>query len=120
MLEWRRLWRDRSGEGAFDDGRQAPFAAACGVVHGHAEEFLAYGKTDANRNYEVNSWNEGQLPIGVYRVLIAPPPMPARRQRPRRSIFDHPEMEVMKMGFPKKYRDTSTSGLGMRSRWSRT
>lgn len=74
--------------------------------------FLAYGKTDADGKFQVDSWNEGKLPIGKYHVMIAPPPFegPKKEMTPEER-FDHPEMEVMKMEFPKKYRETATSGL---------
>ncbi|HVJ84265.1 MAG TPA: hypothetical protein VM452_01405 [Caulifigura sp.] len=74
--------------------------------------FLAYGKTDKEGRYQVNSWNEGKLPIGKYEVMIAPPPLEApKKELTPEERFDHPEMEVAKMEFPKRYRETSTSGL---------
>ncbi len=35
--------------------------------------FLAYGLTDAEGNFTITSWNEGNMPIGKYTVSVAPP-----------------------------------------------
>jgi hypothetical protein len=76
--------------------------------------FLAFGITDADGDFVVNSWNNGDMPTGKYKVMIAPPP--ARHDANQLSAedrFEHPELvdPVIKIEFPEKYRDATTSGI---------
>jgi hypothetical protein len=77
--------------------------------------FLAFGKTDADGKFEVSSWNQGDMPIGKYKVMIAAPPasMKPESEISAEERFDNPESiePVTKLAFPKKYTDTTTSGL---------
>lgn len=77
--------------------------------------FLAFGLTDAEGKFEVKSWNEGAMPIGVYKVMVAPPASapPPPQNYTAEELFDKPELldPVVKAEFPMKYRDTQTSGL---------
>jgi hypothetical protein len=77
--------------------------------------FLAFGITDADGEFVVSSWNNGDMPIGKYKVMIAPPP-PAphdANKLPAEDRFEHPELvdPVIKVEFPQKYRDATTSGI---------
>jgi len=77
--------------------------------------YLAYGETDADGHFEVNSWNNGDMPVGTYKVQIGGPPAPeARKDLTAEELFDHPELidpVAPPIQFPKKYVDKSTSGL---------
>ena len=76
--------------------------------------FLAFGMTDANGDFTVDSWNNGNMPLGTYRVWVTPPPSaaPAKELTPEER-FDHPELVEprAKLEFPKKYADAKSSGL---------
>jgi hypothetical protein len=93
-----------------------PLAVGTAVSFMQMEKgFLAFGQTDAEGKFEVNSWNGGAMPVGKYKVMIAPPTanLPDPNSVSPEEAFDHPELldPVVKAEFPKKYRDTQTSGL---------
>jgi len=77
--------------------------------------FLAFGLTDAEGRFEVKSWNDGEMPVGVYKVMIAPPASapPPPQNYTAEELFENPDLAdpVVKAEFPQKYRDTQTSGL---------
>lgn len=77
--------------------------------------FLAFGLTDADGDFMLNSWNNGAMPVGKYKVMIAPPPPGPHdpNQMTAEDRFEKPELvePAGKAEFPKKYRDTTTSGL---------
>ncbi|UUO06369.1 hypothetical protein M4951_23860 [Blastopirellula sp. J2-11] len=76
----------------------------------------AYGGTDERGNFAIDSFNDGNIPIGVYRVMIQPP-------ESQLGVEDEPSAEELlensagpktqKKGneFAFKYRQLSTSGL---------
>jgi len=75
--------------------------------------FLAFGMTDAEGKFEVNSWNNGNMPIGKYDVMIAPPSGGDVSNLSAEERFDNPESSSAKSKvlFPSRYRETTTSGL---------
>jgi len=91
-----------------------PIAAGTAVSFMQMEKgFLAFGLTDEEGKFEVKSWNNGQMPVGKYKVMIAPAAVPPAKNLTPEEAFDHPELvePATKADFPKKYRDTQTSGL---------
>jgi hypothetical protein len=91
-----------------------PVAAGTAVVFmnmtaGHT----CMGATDAQGNYTLDSWNDGDMPVGTYDVMIRPsgPEMDAN---PAASDIDNPDAgpaEEIVFDFPKKYGALATSGL---------
>ncbi|HWL08795.1 MAG TPA: carboxypeptidase-like regulatory domain-containing protein [Planctomicrobium sp.] len=93
------------------------------LVPGHAvlfmeplKGFIAFGQTDANGLFQIDSWNQGKMPVGMYQVQIIPPA--AREQKSQRALsteeqFENPESPVRTadIRFPKKYCEFKTSGL---------
>lgn len=79
--------------------------------------FLAFGTTDAEGRFKIDSWNAGDMPIGTYKVMIAPPAAtPARDPSTitAEEAFENPELidpVQPKAPFHPRYRDTSTSQL---------
>lgn len=77
--------------------------------------FLAYGITDAEGKFEVKSWNDGQMPIGSYDVMIGPPGGETAEisQQSAEDRFDNPQGNAAKnrVAFPARYRETTKSGL---------
>ena len=77
--------------------------------------FLAYGETDVDGYYDVSSWNNGNMPLGTYKVYIGTPPAPEpRTDLTPEEAFDHPELvdpPAPPLEFPKKYLDRDASGL---------
>ena len=77
--------------------------------------FLAFGETDAEGNFEIASWNGGQMPLGKYKVYITPPPgtptEAANLNAEQR--FDSPDQveKGPKLEYPQKYADKNKSGL---------
>lgn len=94
-----------------------PLAAGTAVSFMQMEKgFLAFGLTDAEGKFEVKSWNNGAMPVGKYKVMLAPAAaQPARDPKTisAEEAFENPELldPTSNTDFPKKYRDTSTSGL---------
>jgi hypothetical protein len=77
--------------------------------------YLAFGLTDAEGNYKVTTWNDGNMPIGTYRVMVHPPaPANDSETASAEEILANPEKykaRPVKTDIPKKYREVSTSGL---------
>jgi len=77
--------------------------------------FLAYGTTDADGKFEVKTFNEGEMPIGVYKVQVAAAPASAKdaAQASAEDRFEKPEVLAPRTAstFPKKYTDFVTSGI---------
>lgn len=91
-----------------------PLTEGTQVVFMHPEKgYAAFGSTDAEGNFQITSWNDGNLPIGTYRVMIQPP---AGELNPDTATDEQllagaqPET-VPEAEFDFKYRQTSTSGL---------
>jgi hypothetical protein len=97
------------------DGKPLPAGHAVTFME-MQKGYLAFGVTDEEGNYEVNSWNDGYMPVGPYKVAIAPPvgTPPDTSQYSADELFEHPELMDEPGGkalFPRKYLATSTSGL---------
>jgi hypothetical protein len=91
-----------------------PLAAGTAISFMQMEKgFLAFGTTDADGKFRVDSFNGGDMPAGKYKVMIAPPAAEAPKAVSAEEAFEKPELvdPVVKAEFPKKYRDTNTSGL---------
>ncbi len=77
--------------------------------------FLAFGLTDAEGKFEVKSWNDGQMPIGSYDVMIGPPGGEAAdvSSMSAEERFDNPQggADKNRVAFPARYRETTKSGL---------
>lgn len=76
--------------------------------------FLAFGLTDAEGTFSVDSWNEGNLPVGQYKAWLAAPAGAPPRELTSEERMDHPELAAeprVRYEFPKKYLDIKTSGL---------
>jgi hypothetical protein len=90
-----------------------PMEAGTGVTFMEPMKgFLALGLTDAEGNFVVNTFNEGEMPVGKYQVSIAPPdPNTAEWEKltPEQK-FDRPEPKAKRV-FPKRYLDLKTSKL---------
>lgn len=80
-----------------------------------AKGYLAYGETDPEGRYEVNSWNNGDMPVGTYKVRIGGPPAPPPpTDLTAEEAFDNPELvepQAPPIVFPQKYLDENSSGL---------
>jgi len=94
-----------------------PLATGTAVSFMQMEKgFLAFGLTDADGKFTVKSWNNGDMPVGKYKVMLAPSttatPAPEKPVSAEEA-FDKPELvdPPVSVDFPKKYRDTTTSGL---------
>ena len=48
--------------------------------------YLAFGTTDAEGKFTVNTWNNGKMPVGPYRVFIAPPRDPSEDLTPEQRM----------------------------------
>ena len=75
--------------------------------------FLAFGMTDAEGKFEIKSWNNGNMPIGKYDVMIAPPSGDDVSNLSAEERFEKPEGSTPKSAvlFPSRYRETTKSGL---------
>jgi hypothetical protein len=82
------------------------------VVFMHAEKgYAAFGNTDSAGSYKIISWNDGNLPIGKYQVMIQAPAGSDPDSVSAEQMLE-PQMDGIKEAeFPFKYRQTSTSGL---------
>ncbi|TWT32802.1 hypothetical protein [Blastopirellula retiformator] len=74
----------------------------------------AYGGTDEQGAFSIDSLNDGDLPIGVYRVMIQPPEsqLGMEDELSAEEMLENsakPKKQVAE--FPFKYRQLSTSGL---------
>jgi len=77
---------------------------------GHA----CMGVTSAEGAYTLDSWNNGNLPVGRYEVMIQPPvPVDPETLDPE-ALLNNPklmESTRVKYDFPQKYSQLSSSGL---------
>ena len=76
--------------------------------------FLAYGITDAEGKFNVKSWNNGNMPIGKYDVMIAPPGGESTEdaQLSAEDRFDKQQVSgKLRSPIPARYRETTTSGI---------
>ena len=95
------------------DGKQLPAGHAVSFMQ-MEKGFLAFGMTNAEGNFEVKSWNDGNMPIGKYDVMIAPPVGGVDEAAlSAEDRFEKPELLAPKSNvlFPARYRETTTSGL---------
>ena len=73
------------------------------------------GETDAEGNFEVDSWNNGDMPVGTYKVQIGGPPAPPpRTDLSDEDRFDNPELAeppTPPITFPRRYLDKTSSRL---------
>ena len=74
-----------------------------------AKGYCASGYLDAGGNYKATSWNDGNLPVGTYKVTVQPPPPPELSAE--EALSDHGEKSNPPAEFPEKYREAATSGL---------
>jgi hypothetical protein len=89
-----------------------PLLAGTQVVFMHPENgYAAFGNTDAAGAYKITSWNDGNLPVGKYQVMVQGPVGTDPDSVTAEQMLE-PQMEGIKEAeFPFKYRQTSTSGL---------
>ena len=94
------------------DGKQLPAGHAVSFMQ-MEKGFLAFGMTDAEGKFEIKSFNNGNMPIGMYDVMIAPPSGGDVSNLSAEERFDKPELSApkSKVLFPSRYRETTTSGL---------
>lgn len=76
--------------------------------------YACMGQTGPAGEYTLDSWNDGNLPVGKYEVMIQPPaPIDPETIDPQ-ALIDNPKlMEQTKVtyDFPQKYSQLSSSGL---------
>jgi hypothetical protein len=101
------------------DGKPLPAGYAVSFMQMQSG-FLAYGTTDAEGKFVVNTLNDGNMPIGKYDVMVAPPGgegsitdedlnMSAEERFEKQQQTGTPLPK--KGSIPLKYRQTTTSGL---------
>jgi hypothetical protein len=74
--------------------------------------YLAFGTTDEDGRFVVNSWKNGDMVPGRYKAYISPPQ--TEENLDDRHRFDHPDRSPAKhvaVEFPERYRTMETSGL---------
>jgi len=80
------------------------------LTTGHA----CMGATNQAGDFTLDSWNNGNLPVGKYEVMIQPPaPVDPETIDPQ-ALIDNPglmESTRLKFDFPQKYSQLATSGL---------
>lgn len=94
------------------------------LAPGHAVTFMdmergyvAFGLTDKDGRFVVDTWNDGAMPVGEYKVMIAPPEGTSAAEEKEYTsdeLFDNPELMDAPAGeavYPRKYANTKTSGL---------
>ncbi|HUP82279.1 MAG TPA: hypothetical protein VM260_27245, partial [Pirellula sp.] len=93
------------------DGKVLPAGHAVSFMQ-MDKGFLAFGMTDDDGKFEVKSWNSGDMPIGKYDVMIAPPSGGDASNLSAEERFEKPDMSSpkSKVQFPTRYRETTTSG----------
>lgn len=76
--------------------------------------YACMGQTGPGGEFTLDSWNQGNLPVGKYEVMIQPPaPLDPETIDPQ-ALIDNPklmEQTRVKYDFPKKYSQLSSSGL---------
>lgn len=93
-----------------------PLQAGTHVVFQHGDRgYLAYGTTNATGEFTIDSWNNGQLPVGGYEIAIQPPkPKVDLESIDAQQLIEHPELAKQArtvVDFPSTYRSPITSGL---------
>lgn len=91
-----------------------PLGEGTQVVFMHPEKgYAAFGSTDPEGNFAITSWNDGNLPIGTYKVMIQPPAgdLNPETATDEQLLDGAPVEAVPKAEFDFKYRQISTSGL---------
>lgn len=86
------------------------------VVFLNSGGVAAFGATGEDGAYQIDSYNDGNLPIGMYRVMIQPPAsaLGAEEEPSAEEMLDNPEHTRPKRTaaeFAFKYRQVGTSGL---------
>ncbi|WP_131282863.1 hypothetical protein [Blastopirellula marina] len=76
----------------------------------------AYGGTDEKGNFAIDSFNDGNIPIGAYRVMIQPPEsqLGAEDEPSAEELLENSngrKAQKKDAEFAFKYRQLSTSGL---------
>jgi hypothetical protein len=99
------------------DGKPLPQGTSVSFMQ-MEKGYLALGLTDADGKFEVGNapgtFNQGDMPVGTYKVMISLPSAEAqRKEMTPEEAFDNPDItgEAVKAEFPAKYRDVATSGL---------
>ncbi|MEQ1830078.1 MAG: hypothetical protein ABL921_29220 [Pirellula sp.] len=94
------------------DGKPLPAGHAVSFMQ-MSTGFLAFGMTDAKGDFVVSSFNKGNMPIGKYDVMIAPPTGGDVSNLSAEERFENPELTAPKQRvlFPARYRETTKSGL---------
>jgi hypothetical protein len=92
-----------------------PLAAGTAVVFKELTAgYACMGLTTPDGAYRLDSWNQGNLPIGRYEVMIQPPaPLDPDSLDPD-ELINNPELmerTQVKYDFPRKYSQLATSGL---------
>src|SRR5262245_35531974 len=94
-----------------------PLSQQTQVVFMHPEKgYVAIANTDADGNFEVTGWHDGnikngpELPIGTYRVMVQPPASHSAEPTAE-EMLANPKRQNLKPEFAEKYRQTHTSGL---------
>ena len=89
-----------------------PLKPGTQVVFMHPEKgYASFGTTDAEGNFKITSFNDGQLPIGKYQVMIQAPAGEDPDSKTAEEMMAPQTGELSQAEFPFKYRQTSTSGL---------
>ena len=93
----------------------SPVSAGYAVSFMQMEKgFLAYGITDAEGKFQVKSWNDGNMPVGKYNVMIAPPVSDeAAANLSAEDRFEQEQVRTAKakQTLPARNRETTTSGI---------
>src|SRR6478672_4606193 len=75
-----------------------PLAAGTGVSFMEPiGGFLAFGLTDADGNFTVDSWNDGNMPVGKYKCWVIPPAAAPAKQMTSEERMEHPELAEPKV-----------------------
>lgn len=92
-----------------------PLAAGTAVVFKDLTAgYACMGLTGPDGTFRLDSWNQGNLPIGRYDVMIRPPePVDPDSLDPEELLNNPKLMEStrLKYDFPQKYSQLATSGL---------
>lgn len=80
------------------------------------EGYLAYGLTDAEGNFTIGGWNDGNMPTGTYKVMLQPAGDDAEmveNMTPEEQLeYRAPKKKkTTDVAFPKRYRSIETSKL---------
>jgi hypothetical protein len=93
-----------------------PLSAGTKVVFMQVDQgYAGFGETDAQGNFRITSFNEGNMPVGRYQVMIQPASLGVDPDSvSAEDLLDRPEQFQQPSTaneFDFKYRQTSTSGL---------